>query len=89
MLFRSSRNNSHRFSTIEQIVWTAKQRGDTALLAQSLTTLADELAFLGEVEQSLNINRQVLDVLHGSDLPALGLGSRRALLRAGEQRATS
>ena len=88
-LNRLSRKNSHRFSTIEQIVWTAKQRGDTALLAQSLTTLADELAFLGEVEQSLNINRQVLDVLHGSDLPALGLGSRRALLRAGEQRATS
>lgn len=81
---RICRLNENRVNTIESIARLARRRHDDALLAQAFTALADEMVFLGEREQGMNLYRDVLTLLHGSDVPALGVWARRPLLLASE-----
>ena len=75
-----------RIAAVERVMRTARRFDDLALLAQAFNTLADEQASRGEVEIAANCYREVLDLLDGSDLPALAIPARRALLRAEEMR---
>lgn len=83
---RLAGRNEDRIALIEQVARTAQQRDDEALLAQAFTALGDELAALGEEESALNRYREVLAVLDGSDVPALGIWAHRALHHFHEHR---
>jgi tetratricopeptide (TPR) repeat protein len=76
--------NENRIARLERVAHTAQQLDDSALLAQAVTALGDELASLGEKEQALNRYRDVISVLDRSDMPTLSLPARRALLLSQE-----
>jgi tetratricopeptide (TPR) repeat protein len=77
---RMRRADTNRIVVIEQVIQIARNEDDIALLAGGVTALADELAARGERESALNYYRQVLALLDGSDVPAVGIDARRALL---------
>jgi hypothetical protein len=72
-------DNVDRLGAIEQLAQTAQRRSDHALLAQAFTTRGDELLTLGEADAARACYRQVLAILDGSDVSALGVWARRAL----------
>jgi tetratricopeptide (TPR) repeat protein len=75
-----------RIARIERVAHTARRHDDDGLRAQAVTALGDELTALGETESALNRYREVLVMLEGSEVPAMGVWARRALHRAWEQR---
>jgi tetratricopeptide (TPR) repeat protein len=76
--------NEARVPILESVLTTARKLQDTALLAQALTTLGDELAAGTNSEQAKNCWRQALAALEGSEVPALRVLPQRALLVASE-----
>lgn len=80
-------DNIDRLETIEWLARAASRLDDVALLAQAFTVLGDELASQGDAEReaAMSCYRQVLAILDGSDVPALGVWARRALHHADVQ----
>ena len=76
----------NRAFTVKQVVCTAEKLEDEALLAQALTVLGDELHVEGHTEAALGCYRQVLAVLSGSEVPALGIKAQRILYRSNRSR---
>ena len=81
---RLCRRDEDRVTIIEDVAGLARRDKDDALLAQAFTALGDELLFQGKREQGMNLYRAVLEVLRGSDVPALEVWARRPLLYAAE-----
>jgi hypothetical protein len=81
---RMRQADANRIVVIEQVIQVARKEDDIALLAAGMTALADEFAVQGEREAALNYYRQVIAMLDGSDVPAVGIDARRALLCAEE-----
>lgn len=77
---RLRQSNENRIAKIENIIRKARNFGDTALVADAFTSLADELAASGETESARNLYQQVLAMLDGGDFPAVGVRARRALM---------
>ncbi len=77
---RLRQSNENRITKIENIIRQARELGDTALVADAFTSLADELAASGETESARNLYQQVLAMLDGGDFPAVGARARRALM---------
>ncbi|HST89453.1 MAG TPA: hypothetical protein VLJ14_13840 [Ktedonobacterales bacterium] len=57
----------------------ARRFHDEAVLAEALTCLGDELITQGQRASALDQYRQVIDVLAGSQIPAVGVWAQRAL----------
>lgn len=81
---RLCRTDEDRVATIETVANLARRERDDALLAQAFTALGDELLFQDKREQGMNLYRAVLNLLQGSEVPALAVWARRPLLRAAE-----
>lgn len=79
---RLGRSNVNRIAQIERVIRRARRLDDVALLAEAYTSLGDELAALGETESARNLYQQVLAMLDGSDIPAVGIRAQQALMRA-------
>lgn len=69
-----------RADSIEDVIKAARKMNDVALLGQAQTALGHELASLGRAEQSRTRYRKALDILNDSEVPAMGVWARRALL---------
>jgi hypothetical protein len=81
---RLRQRSENRVASIENVIHKARKLGDTALVAEAFTSLGDELMSSGETESARNLYQQVLAMLDGGDLPAVGLQARRALMRGRE-----
>lgn len=77
-------SNEARVRIVESVIATAKKLQDAALLAQALTVLGGELSADNDGERAKNCWREALTVLEGSEVPALTVFPRRALLQASE-----
>lgn len=84
---RLSGVNTDRVRLLERLARQAHQLNDHALLAQSFTALADELADQGEDGSAEAMYREALGVLDGSDLRALAIWPWRGLARLDRQQA--
>jgi hypothetical protein len=84
---RLSGANTDRVRSIERLARQAHRLDDHALLAQSFTTLADELMAQGEHGSAATMYRQSLGVLDGSDLRALTIWPWRGLALLDRQNA--
>ncbi len=73
-----------RVAAIENVIRLARRLQDVPLLGQAQTALGHELAWVGSAEQSRTRYRKALDVLTNSEVPAMGVWARRALLRHSE-----
>jgi len=85
-LNRARQDNRDTQSVIESAIRTARHLGDLCLLAEAQTALGKDLAAQGQMESALSCYRNVLAITEISDLPAIGVWARRALLRASEMR---
>lgn len=81
---RLRQRSENRVASIENVIHKARKLSDTALVAEAFTLLGDELMSSGETESARNLYQQVLAMLDGGDLPAVGLQARRALTRGRE-----
>jgi tetratricopeptide (TPR) repeat protein len=68
-----------RLGSIDHLVQLGRHLDDKGILAQAYTALGDELMFQGDAENAIYRYRDVRAMLHGSDIPALGVWARRAL----------
>ncbi|MGZ3639025.1 MAG: hypothetical protein ACXVCX_14440, partial [Ktedonobacterales bacterium] len=75
-----------RVAAVENVIKIARRLDDVALLGQAQTALGHELASLGRKEQARTRYRKALDVLQYSEVPAMGMWARRALLNDSEMR---
>jgi tetratricopeptide (TPR) repeat protein len=80
-LSRVEGRDSPRVETIEHVFDMARQIGDIALLAQAHTALGDEFRFAGEKDAAVACYRTSLAALEPSDITALGVWPRQAMLR--------
>lgn len=76
---RIARRNENRRETLEGLLAQARGLDDEILIAQTYTTLGDELAFHEEREQASNCYRAALGALEGTDSPAAGVWAWRSL----------
>lgn len=76
---RIAHRNERREETLEDLLAKAQGLNDEILVAQSYTTLADELAYLEQRESANNCYRSALDALEGTDSPAAGVWAWRSL----------
>ena len=77
----SGGNDVDRLAILEHQAQAARRLGDVGLLGEAFTALGDELAACGQSEAAQTCYRQVLGILDGSDLRALGAWAWRALHR--------
>lgn len=75
-----------RIAAIDNVIKIAHRLHDVALLGQAQTALGYELASLGRKEQARNRFRKALNVFKNSEVPAMGVWARRALLNDSEMR---
>src|SRR5579859_1168690 len=68
-----------RVALLESVAQLGIQLDDIALRAQAIVGLGDELMLTGDRESGLNLYRQVLQMLAGSQVPVLASPARRAL----------
>jgi hypothetical protein len=71
--------NEDRVTAIEDVVALARRDRDRGLLAQAIIALGDELAARHEPESARAQYREALDVLRGTDMPALAVWAQRPL----------
>lgn len=83
---RICKRSEDNVGLIAGVIHQAEQLQDGALLCQAQTALGDELAEDGQTESALTCYRNAIDAVVHSDVPALGVWPRRALLRAEEYR---
>lgn len=82
---RLARLPSDRVNTIQQVIASAEQVGDAALMAQGYTALGIELLARTSStisDSGLNCLRMALNVARSYEIPALGAWARRALVAA-------
>lgn len=72
--------NVDRLDALHLALGRAHDLGDTALGAQALTAIGREFDVLGHDERASIAYRRALAAIEGTDLPALGIFPRRALL---------
>jgi tetratricopeptide (TPR) repeat protein len=78
-LDRLARSNQSQLLRIEHVLRAAHRLHDEAVLADALTALGDELAAQGQVASAIDQYRQVIGLLDGSQVTAMGVWARRAL----------
>jgi tetratricopeptide (TPR) repeat protein len=83
-LDRVTNRNVDRTRALERALRRARDLGDTALVTQALTALGHEFAARGESESARTCYRRALAQVDGTDLRAMGIFPRRALLQAEE-----
>lgn len=76
---RMAWRNEDRVTAIEDVVALARRDRDRGLLAQAIIALGDELAARHEPESARAQYREALDVLRGTDMPALAVWAQRPL----------
>ncbi len=81
---RARRPETNVIPTIEAVLRAAEQCDDLPLRVQAVTALGQELEARGEHSSALKCYRQALDIVEKSEVPALGVWARRALLHASE-----
>lgn len=69
-----------RIALLESVARQGTKLGDIAIQAQALIGLGNELMLAGDRESGLNLHRQVIQMLDGSQVPVLARPARRALL---------
>jgi tetratricopeptide (TPR) repeat protein len=77
--------NTDRVDAVERLAREAQELGDHALVAQSFTALAEELASQSEPGSAASMYREALGVLDGSDLRSLTIWPWRGLARLDRQ----
>ncbi len=77
---RVAGRNLNRVNRIEAVIRQGYQSGDLTVLSLAFTELGREFASRGQAEAALNCYRRALDTVDGTDVPAMGVFARRALL---------
>jgi tetratricopeptide (TPR) repeat protein len=83
---RLANRKVNRLAAIEVIARAGQWLRDDGLVAQSLTALGDEFVSRNEVQTAINLYRQAIGVLDGSEASYYGLAPLRKLLLAEEWR---
>ncbi len=78
-LDRLVQRDQSQLRRIEHVLRAARRFHDEAVLAEALTCLGDELITQGQRASALDQYRQVIDVLAGTQIPAVGVWAQRAL----------
>jgi tetratricopeptide (TPR) repeat protein len=78
-LDRLLQRNQSQVRRIERVLRTAGRLHDDAVLAEALTALGDELSMQGQKAAALDQYRQVIGLLDGSQISAVGVWAQRAL----------
>jgi hypothetical protein len=76
--------NRNRVQAVEGVIRHAQRANDKSLEAQAFTSLGREYTVLGQPETSLSCYRRALDAVVGTEIPAVAVFARRALLLASE-----
>lgn len=83
---RYANSNTNTLAAIEVVARAGQWLHDDALIAQAMTALGDELAARSEHESALNMYRQTIGHLDGSQASVLALPALRKVLIAEEWR---
>lgn len=81
---RLTGSNSNRVSRIAHVIQFADDIYDIAVSAQAHIMLGHEFAALGEIERAKICYQSTLDLVSGSEVPALGIPAQRALIEQAE-----
>ncbi|WIG59164.1 MAG: hypothetical protein OJF49_001911 [Ktedonobacterales bacterium] len=82
---RAAGRDMETTKTIATVVERAEKIGDIPLLAQAHTALGHDLLASGWTDAGLNSYRRTLDILRGTDVPAMGKWARDGLIAASKR----